>query len=46
LVMGVPGRIVRTVDAALAERIAGTWRRYVAHAKRHRNGEWPIASPP
>jgi carbonic anhydrase/acetyltransferase-like protein (isoleucine patch superfamily) len=45
LVMGVPGRIVRTVDAALAERITGTWRRYVAHAKRHRNGEWPIASP-
>jgi carbonic anhydrase/acetyltransferase-like protein (isoleucine patch superfamily) len=45
LVMGVPGRIVRTVDAALAERIAGTWMRYVAHAKRHRNGEWPIASP-
>lgn len=44
LVMGVPGRIVRTVDAALAERIAGTWARYVAHAKRHRNGEWPIAA--
>jgi carbonic anhydrase/acetyltransferase-like protein (isoleucine patch superfamily) len=43
LVMGVPGRIVRAVDAALAERIAGTWARYVAHAKRHRNGEWPIA---
>ncbi|HEX5819948.1 MAG TPA: gamma carbonic anhydrase family protein [Gemmatimonadales bacterium] len=43
LVMGVPGRIVRPVDAALAERIAGTWSRYVAHAKRHRNGEWPIA---
>lgn len=44
LVMGVPGRIVRAVDAALAERIAGTWTRYVAHAKRHRNGEWPLAS--
>jgi carbonic anhydrase/acetyltransferase-like protein (isoleucine patch superfamily) len=43
LVMGVPGRIVRSVDAALAERIAGTWARYVAHAKRHRNGEWPLA---
>jgi carbonic anhydrase/acetyltransferase-like protein (isoleucine patch superfamily) len=45
VVMGVPGRIVRSVDAALAERIAGTWSRYVAHAKRHRNGEWPLASP-
>jgi carbonic anhydrase/acetyltransferase-like protein (isoleucine patch superfamily) len=44
VVMGVPGRIVRPVDAALAERIAGTWRRYVAHAKRHRNGEWPIVA--
>jgi carbonic anhydrase/acetyltransferase-like protein (isoleucine patch superfamily) len=44
VVMGVPGRIVRPVDAALAERIAGTWARYVAHAKRHRNGEWPVAA--
>ena len=44
LVMGVPGRIVRPVDEALAQRVAGTWSRYVAHAKRHRNGEWPIAS--
>ena len=44
LVMGVPGRIVRPVDEALADRIAGTWVRYVAHAKRHRNGEWPRAA--
>lgn len=43
LVMGVPGRIVRPVDDALSQRVAGTWARYVAHAKRHRNGEWPIA---
>lgn len=43
LVMGVPGRIVRPVDDALSRRVAGTWARYVAHAKRHRNGEWPIA---
>ena len=43
LVMGVPGRIVRPVDAALAERIASTWQRYVVQAKRHRAGEWPLA---
>jgi carbonic anhydrase/acetyltransferase-like protein (isoleucine patch superfamily) len=45
LVMGVPGRIVRPVDAALAARIEGTWQRYVAHARRHRAGEWPPLSP-
>ena len=40
LVMGVPGRIVRKVDAELAERIAGTWRHYVEQAKRHLRGEF------
>jgi carbonic anhydrase/acetyltransferase-like protein (isoleucine patch superfamily) len=45
LVMGVPGRIVRPVDATLAARIEGTWQRYVAHARRHREGKWPPVSP-
>ena len=45
LVMGVPGRIVRPVDAALAARIEGTWGRYVAQARRHREGAWPPVSP-
>ena len=41
LVMGVPGRIVRQVDAALAERIAGTWKHYVEQAEAHRSGGYP-----
>jgi len=41
LVMGVPGRIVRPVDAALAERIEQTWRHYVAQATAHRRGDFP-----
>ena len=43
LVMGVPGRIVRQVDAALTERIAGTWKHYVAQAEAHRSGKYPLA---
>ena len=42
LVMGVPGRIVRTVDAALAERIAFTWAHYVEQARAHRAGKYPM----
>lgn len=42
LVMGVPGRIVRSVDMALTLRIEGTWRHYVAQAERHRKGEWGL----
>lgn len=41
LVMGVPGRIVRQVDAALAERIAETWAHYVGQARAHRAGQYP-----
>ncbi len=43
LVMGVPGRIVRQVDAALAERIASTWKHYVGQAEAHRAGRYPLA---
>ena len=42
LVMGVPGRIVRTVDAALAERIASTWSHYVQQARAHKAGRFPM----
>jgi carbonic anhydrase/acetyltransferase-like protein (isoleucine patch superfamily) len=42
LVMGVPGRIVRQVDAALRERIASTWTRYVELARAHRAGRYPL----
>jgi carbonic anhydrase/acetyltransferase-like protein (isoleucine patch superfamily) len=44
LVMGVPGRIVRQVDAALAERVAATWRHYVEEAQAHRAGRYPLLS--
>ena len=43
LVMGVPGRIVRQVDDALADRIAGTWSHYVEQARAHRAGRFPLA---
>lgn len=42
LVMGVPGKVVRPVDAALAARIRGTWEHYVAEAVRHRSGAFPL----
>jgi carbonic anhydrase/acetyltransferase-like protein (isoleucine patch superfamily) len=42
LVMGVPGRIVRQVDAELAERVAETWRHYVDEAKAHKSGRYPL----
>lgn len=42
LVMGVPGRIVRPVDAALAERITATWAHYVGQARAHRAGRFPV----
>lgn len=38
LVLGVPGRVVREVDDALAARIRGTWEHYVAAARRHGAG--------
>ena len=40
LVMGVPGRIVRQVDAELAERIRETWEHYVLRAKEYREGKY------
>lgn len=43
LVMGVPARVARPVDAALRSRIRSTWEHYVAEARRHRAGRFPIA---
>ena len=43
LVMGVPGRIVRPVDAELSRRIADTWAHYVEMAREHREGRYPRA---
>jgi len=42
LVMGVPGRIVRPVTPELRERITGTWEHYVAQARDHRAGKYPM----
>lgn len=45
LVMGVPGKVVRPVDEALARRIEFTWRHYVDQAKRHAAGGYPLIPP-
>jgi carbonic anhydrase/acetyltransferase-like protein (isoleucine patch superfamily) len=45
LVVGVPARVVRTVDAELAARIRHTWQHYVAEARRHRSGVVPRHAP-
>lgn len=42
LVIGVPGRIVRQVDETLRARIRGTWEHYVAQARAHRAGRYPL----
>jgi carbonic anhydrase/acetyltransferase-like protein (isoleucine patch superfamily) len=46
LVMGVPGRIIRPVDAALAERVTATWTHYVKEARAHRAGRYPLWEGP
>jgi carbonic anhydrase/acetyltransferase-like protein (isoleucine patch superfamily) len=43
LVVGVPARVTRPVDAVLRERIRSTWQHYVAEAERHRTGAFPVA---
>jgi carbonic anhydrase/acetyltransferase-like protein (isoleucine patch superfamily) len=43
LVMGVPGRVVRPVDAALRARTRSTVEHYLALATRHRAGAFPTA---
>jgi carbonic anhydrase/acetyltransferase-like protein (isoleucine patch superfamily) len=44
LVMGMPAKVVRKVDANLAARIAHTWKHYIEQAQRHRGGDFPIAA--
>ena len=38
LVLGVPARVVRPVDDALAARARETWEHYLVQARRHRAG--------
>jgi carbonic anhydrase/acetyltransferase-like protein (isoleucine patch superfamily) len=45
LVMGVPGRIIRSVDERLARMIAETWTHYVGQARAHRAGRYPLHPP-
>ena len=45
LVLGVPGRVVRAVDEATRGRIDRSWRHYVAEARLHRAGRFPIQPP-
>jgi carbonic anhydrase/acetyltransferase-like protein (isoleucine patch superfamily) len=41
LVLGVPGRVVRSTDEALRGRISSAVAAYVALSARHRSGEFP-----
>jgi carbonic anhydrase/acetyltransferase-like protein (isoleucine patch superfamily) len=41
LVMGIPAKVVRQVDADLTRRIEQTWKHYVEQARRHREGLFP-----
>lgn len=43
VVVGVPGRITRSVDDELRARIRATWEHYVGESERHRAGLFPIA---
>ncbi len=45
VVMGVPGRVVRQVDAKLTDRIQDTWEGYVERARDHAAGRWPLVGP-
>ena len=42
LVLGIPAKVVRPVDDALKARIRLTTEHYVALARRHRRGEFPL----
>ncbi len=43
LVLGVPGRVVRSVDEELARRITVTWQNYLRLARQHRDGRFARA---
>ena len=41
LVLGVPGKVVRSIDETLRERVASGVAAYIDLAERHRQGEFP-----
>jgi carbonic anhydrase/acetyltransferase-like protein (isoleucine patch superfamily) len=45
MVVGLPARIVRPVEEAVRDRIEHAWRHYVAQARRHLDGTFPIQPP-
>jgi carbonic anhydrase/acetyltransferase-like protein (isoleucine patch superfamily) len=45
VVLGMPARVVRPVDPALAARVRRTWEHYVEEARRHRAGAVPRHPP-
>ncbi len=45
LVLGIPGRVVRSTNEALRGRITSAVAAYVALAERHRRGEFPPVRP-
>ena len=45
LVVGLPAKVVRPVDAATPEHLEHAWRHYVDQARRHREGRFPIQPP-
>lgn len=45
LVVGMPGRVLRAVDATLRARIDRAWRHYVELARRHQEGAYPLHTP-
>jgi carbonic anhydrase/acetyltransferase-like protein (isoleucine patch superfamily) len=44
LVLGIPGRVVRQIDAETRLRVDEAWRHYVAQAQRHLAGAFPVAT--
>ena len=46
LVIGLPGRVVRTTTAAERERVTRTVESYLAMQERHRRGEFPVHRAP
>ena len=45
LVLGVPAKVVRTLDEALRERVLQGVKHYVELARQHRRGEYPLVRP-
>jgi carbonic anhydrase/acetyltransferase-like protein (isoleucine patch superfamily) len=45
LVVGFPGKVIRSVDEEMEKMIKHAWRHYVDQARRHRAGSYPLQPP-